>query len=878
MLKDYQKRTLDALSEFLKEAQETKNISLSYQNATKRNFGRAAEYNDAGFPHVPYVCLRLPTGGGKTLLAAYSIPLICDEYLMRDFAVVIWLVPSTAILEQTYNCLIDNTHPYRRILDEKFGGSVEVYKVLDALNISKATVKGNTCVILSTFAAWRVKSTEGRKVYAGDNGNLKPFFDDLSSYNKEHVKKLEYDKTNGDQILKISLANVVYLSNPIVIIDEAHNARTPLTFDTLERLNPSCIIEYTATPKTEGKDRSNVLFNVNAVELKNEHMIKIPIELMTISNWQQTVANAVRKRKELEEIAEKEERQTGEYIRPIILLQAQHDSQTEETINVEMIKEYLRNSLKIDEKEIAVATGEERGIEGIDLLKRDQAIRYIITKQALKEGWDCPFAYVFCSVAVVRSNKDAEQLLGRVLRMPNVTRKNHDELNSAYAFVYSDNFLVTFSNLQEYLRDSGFTPSESANILKPLKDQIEIPSFRGPIVKQFISVPKIKDIPREFRDEIDIDEKEKTISFKQAVSPKLKDLLIDKFSEAEDKQTLQDAYDLTNNRLPGIDSICKRGVRFSVPQLLIDLEGEKTLFDEDVLILPNWNLADCDPNLTEKEFPVKIQSGTKGSIDISSRGEPVLKNMEQIQYELSSMILDSKMDKSGLISWLAKECRHPSIVYSQSVAFILKVVNNLLEKRKLEVDHLVYMRRMLKSAITEKINQHYKSAKKEGYQTLLFTEENRVRETLAKFSVGDDFKFPSDYPATEFYNGPYQFSKHYYGNQWISHMNEEEAECALNIDSNPNVEYWVRNLERKPNYAFWLQTSTDKFYPDFIVKLKNGIIVVVEYKSEKSYSDDDSTEKRVIGDVWANASKGSCRFRMLKGKDWETLLKLLELN
>lgn len=878
MLKDYQKRTLDAFSEFLKEAQETKNIPLSYQNATKRNFGRAAEYNDAGFPNVPYVCLRLPTGGGKTLLAAHSIPLICDEYLMRYFSVVIWLVPSTAILEQTYNCLINSNHPYRRILDEKFNGRIEIYKVLDALNISKATVKGNTCVILSTFAAWRVKSTEGRRVYAGDNGNLKPFFDDLSSYNKEHVKKLEYDKSNGDQVLKISLANVVYLFNPIVIIDEAHNARTPLTFDTLERLNPSCIIEFTATPKSEGKDRSNVLINVNAVELKNEHMIKIPIELMTISNWQQTVVNAVNKRKELEEIAEKEEKQTGEYIRPIVLLQAQHDSQTEETINVEMIKEYLHNSLKIEEKEIAVATGEEKGIEGIDLLKRDQTIRYIITKQALKEGWDCPFAYVFCSVAVVRSNKDAEQLLGRVLRMPKVTRKNNDALNSAYAFVYSDNFLVTFSNLQEYLRDSGFTPSESANMLKPLKDQLELPGFRGPIVKKFINVPKPKDIPREFRDDIEIDEKEKTISFKQAVSPKLKDLLIDKFTEVEDQQTLQDAYDITNNRLPGTDSICKKGVRFSIPQLLIDIDGEKTLFDEDVLILPNWNLADCDPNLTEKEFPVKVQSGTKGSIDISSKGEPVLKNMEQIQYELSSMILDSKIDKSGLITWLAKECRHPSIVYAQSVTFIFKVVNNLLEKRKLEVDHLVYMRRLLKSAIIGNIDKHYKSAKKEGYQTLLFTEENRVKESLGKFSVGEDFEFPSDYPATEFYNGYYQFSKHYHGNEIISHMNEEETECALNIDSNPNVEFWVRNLEKKPNYAFWLQTSTDKFYPDFIVKLKNGIIVVVEYKGENLYGSPDSEEKKLIGDVWANASKGTCRFRMLKGKDWDQLKRVLSVD
>lgn len=49
--------------------------------------------------------------------------------------------------------------------------------------------------------------------------------------------------------------------------------------------------------------------------------------------------------------------------------------------------------------------------------------------QALKEGWDCSFTYVFCSVANIHSAKDVEQILGRVLRMPYAKRRKNEVLN-----------------------------------------------------------------------------------------------------------------------------------------------------------------------------------------------------------------------------------------------------------------------------------------------------------------------------------------------------------------------------------------------------------------------------------------------------------------
>ena len=107
-------------------------------------------------------------------------------------------------------------------------------------------------------------------------------------------------------------------------------------------------------------------------------------------------------------------------------------------------------------------------------------------------------------------------------------------------------------------------------------------------------------------------------------------------------------------------------------------------------------------------------------------------------------------------------------------------------------------------------------------------------------------------------------------------MNNEEAECAMNIDINPNVEFWIRNIERQEFHSFWLQTPTDKFYPDFIVKLKDGTIVLIEYKGEHLYDTPDSKEKRQIGDFYHTVSNGKCRFKMLNGKDWKALNYVLE--
>ena len=432
-LRQYQERSLDALEGFFRLATQH-GAQKAFILQTDRPYLAVKQ-----LPGLPYVCLRIPTGGGKTLMACHAVGIAAKTFLQIDRAVCLWLVPSNTIREQTLAALRDREHPYRQALDSRFAGQVQAMDLMEALYVQRSTLEGETVVIVSTLAALRVEDTDGRKVYE-PCGALSHHFSGLDASLEAMLERRE------DGMIPHSLANVLRLWRPLVIMDEAHNARTPLSFDTLARFRPSCIIEFTATPETiHNPDResfaSNVLHHVSAAELKAEDMVKLPIKLRTCGDWKEVVAEAVEMQRALERCANEEEKQTGEYLRPIVLLQAQPKSQERLTLNVEVVKKTLIEDFKIPEEQVAVATGQTRGIADVNLLERSCPLRFIITVQALKEGWDCPFAYVLCSVAEISSSRAVEQILGRVLRLPQARRKQKSELNCAYAFAASPKIL-----------------------------------------------------------------------------------------------------------------------------------------------------------------------------------------------------------------------------------------------------------------------------------------------------------------------------------------------------------------------------------------------------------------------------------------------------
>ena len=289
-----------------------------------------------------------------------------------------------------------------------------------------------------------MEETEGRKVYEHDE-NLEPHFSKIPP----NSEGMECDKQSGK--INYSFANLLHYHRPLLIIDEAHNAKSDLSVEVIKRVNASCVIEYTATPAAN----SNIIHSVSAAELKAEQMIKLPIILSADhASWQHAITASIQTRQKLEEIAAKDK----DYIRPIILFQAENKGQE---ITVEVIEKYLTESEGIDRSEIAIATGEQRELDSINLFDPTCKIRYVITVQALKEGWDCSFAYVLCSVANTKSATSVEQLLGRVLRMPYAQSRTQQELNKAYAHVSTQSWAHAVTQLHDRLVSMGFEAQEA---------------------------------------------------------------------------------------------------------------------------------------------------------------------------------------------------------------------------------------------------------------------------------------------------------------------------------------------------------------------------------------------------------------------------------
>jgi type III restriction enzyme len=155
---------------------------------------------------------------------------------------------------------------------------------------------------------------------------------------------------------------------------------------------------------------------------------------------------------------------------------------------------------------------------------------------------------------------------------------------------------------------------------------------------------------------------------------------------------------------------------------------------------------------------------------------------------------------------------------------------------------------------------------------LLFGEKVEVTVTPEIcFSYAAD---PRKYVYSKAYRGRYEFKKHYYPEIGDLEEKGEEFECAQFIDQLDEVEFWVRNPVRRPGHSFWLQTSTDKFYPDFVCKLKDGRVMVIEYKGGHLWND-ESKEKKALGELWAKRSGGACLFVMPIDKDYAAVQRAL---
>lgn len=848
-LKDYQERALGKLRDFL-DAAKWRGVECAYGDAVAD--GGAGDYARGpyapveGLDAVPYCCIRLPTGGGKTLLAAHAIG-IARDFLEKPFVPVIWLVPSNAILTQTLDALKQPCHAYRQAIEAAFGGAVAVFSIDERRQIRATDFRDKTVIILATHQSFNVESRDDRNVYKTDE-NLEDHFADGAF--GEGLDVEQEGKRKGQ--IALSFANVLFRNRPLMILDEAHNFMTSLSGSIKARLNPGAIIEFTATPRP----RSNVIAAATASELKAANMIKMPIHLSQHLSGEQAIAHAVQQRASLAKIA----KASGETIRPIALYQAQ--AATENAVwTVDALKAHLIASERVPEDAIVIATGNDRGLDGIDLFDPACKIEHVITIQALKEGWDCSFAYVFCSLASIRAAGAVEQLLGRVLRMPFATRRASEELNRAYAHVSEVSFALAAAGLKDRLTEMGFDEQSAREAI--IETPPELPVTGGGPGPLYV-VPQ----PPVYR----LGERPNLTKFSPEAQAAVRmaddgaggvTLAVSRDAPEEVQREIAQAIEPVSPgavelverwiaQTAAAASPAERGIPFSVPRLHLVIDGEPELaFPESFIDLAGWDLLAHPATL-----PGFSQSETPTGYAFDIEGDHIV--YEQLQDAIELALDDrTEWDAAALSRFLERETHQIHTRHEAYLEYCRRIATHLLTEKRYKLAALVRGRFALKRAVIERMKALRAEVALRGVQMML----DGIGEAVVP--TGDAFTFhPHAYYPPRFYEGGlgmplFRPKTHYYA-RMAAFENREELETAMAIDALPEVKHWVRNIVGGPN-SYAIPYSGGNFYPDFVAELEDGRRFVIEHKGRM---DDSDKEKDNVGRRMAEMSGGKLLFLM----------------
>lgn len=460
ILKEYQRKALEQVRAYIRLLAEwrdkTRDIDpelgidwaeRAWETAATRHsyFKRT---NGLGRP-LPVFCLKIPTGGGKTLLATKIIDLVNVHFSRRQTGLVLWIVPTRQIYNQTLRALRDRDHPYRQQLDVASAGRTVVLEKNSGFGPSQ--VAENLCILLLMLPSANRETKEQLRMFR-DSGGFASFFpgdDDFDGHlalrNRiGNLDTFEKEGAYGKSQIKTSLGNTLRLLEPLIILDEGHKAYGSLARETLEGFNPRMIVELSATPTKE----ANVLVEVSGQALNAEEMIKLDLHIQNKASvsWQDTLLAAVEHRQRLEDQALAHESETRTYIRPICLVQVERTGKGQRKagfIHADDVRDYLLRHPAITAEQVAVKTSARDELKEVDeiggLLSRDCPIRFIITKQALQEGWDCAFAYVLAILTSPSSKSALTQLVGRILRQPYARKTHVAALDESYVFCFQQN-------------------------------------------------------------------------------------------------------------------------------------------------------------------------------------------------------------------------------------------------------------------------------------------------------------------------------------------------------------------------------------------------------------------------------------------------------
>ena len=850
-LKSYQKDVIADLSRFLTLLTETGTAAKAYSafwNERNVNIGLNGlpAYRHNLKNGVPDVCLKVPTGGGKTFLAASAVKTIYDAMPTNTAKAVVWLVPSDAILTQTYAALSNPRHPYRERLDVDFGGAVEVYskaQLLNGQNFNPTTVTEQLSVFVLSYDSFRTSKQEGRKAYQ-ENGNLAMF------------PKLMQDKSvllpDTDET---ALIQVIRSLNPVVIVDESHHATSKLSVEMLENFNPCFVLDLTATPSKT----SNIISFVDAAQLKRANMVKLPVIVYNRKSQEDVYGDAISIRCKLETQAKEDEKTTGRYIRPIVLFQAQPRVGSE-SITYEKIKATLI-ALGIPAEEIAIKTGDKDELKGVDLLSPACPVRYIITVNALKEGWDCPFAYVLATVANRTSTVDVEQILGRVLRLPYTQKNPSNVLNISYVITSSADFSQTLDRVVKGLNNAGFSNKDYR-----AKDYTEnTPSLTAPPTAE----PEQLTLPEEPVEEISADQisalKEKiAAALSQDVStgetPSATDELFStalQQNEAYEEQlsaTERTALNLAPtevrekmNAFRMNDVFAEEAATLSIPQFMMKTAPSLFSDNESVLLTPEhleegFTLKDKDIQIDFTTIDAEIvRVDTDDAIDAAPKVWQVRgADSAYLKEWFASQPSDKKLAHCKEII-CHKISRINSVNDKELRTYVDRIVENMTEDQLSDMEQSAYPYVV---KIEAKIKQLLAAHRMKQFE--LWVQQDKITCT-------PQYKLPSVISPTAFTS---IYPKSLYSAE--EDMNEYERKTVAELSSMENIKWWHRNISR---LGFCINGAIHA-YPDIIAYTHSGKMLLIETKGDH-LDNDESKAKAKMGEKWDSLTGTMYRYFMV---------------
>ena len=855
-LKSYQKNVIADLTRYLELLTEKRSTSKAYTALwNEKNVVVDGGINGMPFYQTqifgaPEVCFKVPTGGGKTYLAASSVKPIFDSMPVSRAKAVVWLVPSDAILTQTYAALSNVDHPYRQRLDMDFGSRVEVYsktQLLNGQNFSPTTVTEQLSVFVLSYDSFRATKKDGRKAYQ-ENGNLAPF--------QKHLTDKTLLLPDADET---ALIQVIRALNPVVIVDESHHAASPLSVDMLKNFNPCFVLELTATPKK----KSNIISFVDAAQLKKANMVKLPVIVYNRKTQDDVFGDAISMRRKLEAQAIRNQQTTGRYIRPIVLLQAQPRSNADST-TYQKIKDHLMDA-GIPASHIAIKTADKDELKGVDLKSPDCPIRYIITVNALKEGWDCPFAYILATVANRTSSVDVEQILGRVLRLPDTRKNPNDILNLSYVITCSANFYQTLDKVVAGLNSAGFSSKDCrAKDVEP-----EAPIFpETEPGEQIVIQPPVPMIPEEEEDlpVFDVDALKARITVpaptetpEQEPSSAVDDMLRDALQQNEEYENeISNTEETAVNTAPAEvrnkmnvfrmnEEFREEAAALRFPQFMIEI-GASLFSEQEHVLLSQEHLS---KGFTLKDKDVQIDFTTleaeMARVDVDDSREAVPKAWKL-----------SQADSAFFKEWFNEQPSHVRMAHSKgTIRNRLSKLNCVNDKELQEyIDRVVETLDADQLADLEQSPYPYVIKVEKKVKALLETHQAKLFQLWleqGKLSCVPNYALASTISPT---NATSVIPKSLYTSE--EEMNAYERKMAWALSALPNIKWWHRNISRQ---GFMINGSTHA-YPDIIAMTTSGKILMIEPKGDH-LDGNESKEKAKIGHQWANLAGSDYRYFMV---------------